>query len=97
MKTYIVEKRKKLRLVPHGNNHPTKFGHEVLKVIANYTYVKGSYEFDVVTGVKYGVVSSSSWSKSVCDPEMGTTEIRGVPKTIASFFKGVHLEQTHES
>ena len=47
--------------------------------------MKGSYEFDVVVGVKYGVVSSWSWSKFICDPEMGTTEIRGVLKTTASF------------
>lgn len=84
LKTYIVEKCRKLCLVLRGNN-PTKCGHEVLKVIANYTYIKGSYGFDVVVGLKYGVVSSWSWSKSLCDPEMSTMEIRGVLKTIASF------------
>lgn len=52
----------------HGNN-PTKFGQEVLKGITNFTYMKGSYGFDVATSMKYGVVSSLKWSKSISDLE----------------------------
>jgi len=42
-------------------------------------------DFDVATGVNYGVASFSGWSKSIWDPVMGITRIRGPPTTIASF------------
>lgn len=38
---------------------------------------------DVATGVKYGVASFSSWSKSICNLEIDFSRIRGLPKTIA--------------
>jgi hypothetical protein len=57
-----------LRLVLPGNN-PTKFGQQVLKAITNYTYMKGSYGFDVATSMEYGVVSSLNWAKPICDLE----------------------------
>ena len=42
---------------------------------------------DAATGVSYGVASFSSWSKSICNPQMGFTRIRRPPKTIASFWR----------
>ena len=48
---WLEENVKKLRLVLHGNNNLTKFGHEGLKAITNYMYIKGKCEFDVATGV----------------------------------------------
>ena len=36
-------------------------------------YWKKKDGFDIATGVNYGVASSSSWSKSICNPE---TDIR---------------------
>ena len=34
-------------------------------------------DFDVATGVNYGVDSFSSWSKCIWNSEMGITKIRG--------------------
>jgi hypothetical protein len=42
-------------------------------------------DFDVAIGVIYGVASSLSWSKSMCNPDTGIARIRGPLKTIASF------------
>ena len=36
---------------------------------------------DVATGVNFGVASTSNWSMSICDREMGIRRIRGPPKT----------------
>ena len=38
----------------------------------------------VATGVNCGVASSSSWSKSICNPKMRITSIRRLSKTTAS-------------
>ena len=43
--------------------------------------------------MKHGVASSSSWSKSICNPEVLISRIRGSPKTTASF----HLERAQTS
>ena len=40
---------------------------------------------DVATGMKFGVVSFSSWSKSICNLETGIMRIRGTSMTTASF------------
>lgn len=48
---------------------------------------------DVATGVKYGVASFSSWSKSICNLEIDFSRIRGLPKTTASPLEGEHLER----
>ena len=42
-------------------------------------------DFDVATIVKYGVASFSSWSKSICNGEMGITRIGGPRMNIAFF------------
>lgn len=56
-------------------------------------------DFDVATGVNYGVygaASCSSWSNSMCNPEMDITRLRGPTKITASFQRkdgqaGLHL------
>ena len=53
-------------------------------------------DFDVATGVNYGVASSLSRSKFICCPEMGTMRIKGPPKTTA-IFKDEHLERAWAS
>lgn len=45
----------------------------------------------VATGVDYIVASSSSLSKSICDPKTGIPRISQLLKTSTSF-KGVHLD-----
>ena len=45
----------------------------------------------VATGVDNIVVSSSSLSKSICDPKTGITRIRQLLKTSTSF-RGEHLD-----
>lgn len=44
-------------------------------------------DFDVATGVNYavyGAASCSSWSKSMCNPELDITSLRGPSKITAS-------------
>jgi hypothetical protein len=48
-------------------------------------HVRKKDDSDDATGMKYGVASSSSCSKSICNPEMGITRIKGRPKITASF------------
>ena len=50
---------------------------------------------DVATHVNYGFASSSSWSKSICNPKMGhyENEFTPVPRLVPPLgFKGKHLE-----
>jgi hypothetical protein len=50
---------------------------------------------DVATLVNYGVASSSSWSKSICNPKMGhyENEFAPVPRLVPpSGFKDEHLD-----
>ena len=42
---------------------------------------------DVATGMKYGVASFSSWSKSTCNPKTCMPRIREPPTTTASFWR----------
>jgi hypothetical protein len=42
-------------------------------------------KFNVTTGMNYGVASFLSWSKSICNPEIGIIEIRGPLRSNASF------------
>jgi hypothetical protein len=63
------------------NSLPTSF---IQKIISESRKEKKDNS-DVLTGVNYGVASFSSWSKSICNPKIGGTRIRGSPKTIASF------------
>ena len=49
-------------------------------------------DFNVATGVNFGVAPSSSWSKFGCNPEVGIMSI-GAPQKTTAFFKGEHLQQ----
>ena len=50
----------------------------------------------VDTGVKYGVASFSSWSKSIRNPEISITRIKGSLTTTASF-KDEHFDMHDKS
>lgn len=71
---------------------PVKNGMRFLVNIQEFVYFIKSMasskcekdDFDVATGVKYGVASFSSCSKSICDPKSSIMRNRGSPKTIAS-------------
>ena len=47
--------------------------------------------------MNYGVASSSSWSNSLYNPELGITEIRGPFQDYCVPFKSEHLEQVQPS
>ena len=50
---------------------------------------------DVATGVNRGVTSFSSWSKSIYNPKMGITRIRGLRRPLP--LEGEDLEQAWTS
>ena len=56
------------------------------------------YDSDVATAMNYGVDGSSttSWSKSICNPGTGITRIPR-PQRLLLLFEGEHLEQAQTS
>lgn len=51
---------------------------------------------DGVNDVNYGIASFSSWSMSLCNPEMGITRLEG-PQRLLPPLKVKHLEQVQTS
>ena len=49
------------------------------KCNTGYFDAKKERKDDIATSMNYGISSSSSWSKSICNPEMGITKIRVLP------------------
>ena len=56
-------------------------------------YLKKKDDIDIATGVNYGVASSSSLSKSICNPETDIRELEG-HRRLAPPFKGEYLAWT---
>ena len=48
-------------------------------------HLRKKEDSNAATGVMYGVVSSSSCTKSICNPKTGITRMRERPKITASF------------
>ena len=53
-------------------------------------------DYDVATGMNYGVGSFLSWSKFICNSKTRITRNRR-PLMIIAFFEGEHLEQVQTS